>query len=1004
MLRNEAIAALTHEEIFINRYERLLSWALKLTENNRTNAEDLLHDAFIQFTLNEPNLSEIENVDGYLRVVLRNVHLSQVRRRAHGREMVVPITEYDSAQIGLRASDQADRVRVQEELQLICRYACVRKETSQAGSVLILRFFHGYYPEEISMISRAPGRAVDKSLWIARSEAKLYLQDPRTLRFMHEYPTESLRPSHGVRADADFMIELRKAIFNSRRGDCPTVRDLQNLYRQGEAGSLESKTLGHIVSCPSCLEIVNNLLHLPPLSERYPSDMIGKDTRPKGGPGKGSGGGIGGGSNSVQHSLCQYQRRLREVVEHRPKELHISVNGFILGRQKVSSEVNELSLSINIDEKIGFVEVLSEQGIRLLLFIVGPPPDGEAEQRAFVKLNGERTLDLSLRFGSHWPTLRLTYINPSWEREALTQTAALEEASQPPTSSPAQGTLIGTSLTEPFARHSRRWLAALKLLLRPGAATAVLSLILVAALLLLQMRAPAPVMMARDVLRRAIAAENALDKRIDLVQHRTISLEEREVGRGNTIARRRIEVWQNTGKGIVVRRLYDEGDRLVAGDWGRADGTHTLYQHKVQPRSLRDDGLLSLDNVWRFDLSARGFTGLVKHVDKSEVKETKAAYVISYQRAETGGANELLKATLTISKNEFRAVEEVLVVQKADGFREYRFVESSFERQPASGVAPTIFEPDAELLGASMSRTELKAEPTRAGEILPSAPGTNTTTEAVASPELEIEVTYLLDQIKANLGEQISIVRTQEGKLRVEAIVDTEGRKSEVLRALAPVINHPAVRIQVETVTEALERRKLQSRSVPGDVIVREIEVNAEEPYPAYSELREYFLNTKGFSNEQSGVEARQFAQRMLERSHNAMRHVGALKQLASQFSAEDVRRLTPEARAKWLSMIHAHARAFRQEMISLRKELSPVFPDLSSGDEVTEGIEPGDARALALAVERLSALGSQNERAVGASFTISHQANVSPAFKTRRFWQSLKSAERLAERINNWQ
>lgn len=103
------------------------------------------------------------------------------------------------------------------------------------------------------------------------------------------------------------------------------------------------------------------------------------------------------------------------------------------------------------------------------------------------------------------------------------------------------------------------------------------------------------------------------------------------------------------------------------------------------------------------------------------------------------------------------------------------------------------------------------------------------------------------------------------------------------------------------------------------------------------------------------------------------------------------------------ISMIHAHARAFQQEMISLRQELRPVFPDLSSGGEVNEGIESGNSRALALAVERLSELGSQNERAMGASFTISNQSKVSLAFKSRRFWQSLKSAEKLAERIHSW-
>ena len=41
------------------------------------------------------------------------------------------------------------------ELRQVCQYACDRKETSRAGSVLILRFLHGYYPREIAQIMRA---------------------------------------------------------------------------------------------------------------------------------------------------------------------------------------------------------------------------------------------------------------------------------------------------------------------------------------------------------------------------------------------------------------------------------------------------------------------------------------------------------------------------------------------------------------------------------------------------------------------------------------------------------------------------------------------------------------------------------------------------------------------------------------------------------------------------------------------------------------------------------
>ncbi len=52
-----------HDDLFMARYQRMLGWALRLTEGRRHAAEDLVHDAFIQFTLKRPNLSAIENLD-----------------------------------------------------------------------------------------------------------------------------------------------------------------------------------------------------------------------------------------------------------------------------------------------------------------------------------------------------------------------------------------------------------------------------------------------------------------------------------------------------------------------------------------------------------------------------------------------------------------------------------------------------------------------------------------------------------------------------------------------------------------------------------------------------------------------------------------------------------------------------------------------------------------------------------------------------------------------------
>src|SRR5215813_4926430 len=172
------------DDLFIERYAWLLGRALQLTGGDRHLAEDLVHDAFIQFTLKRPDLGTIENIEGYLHRVLRNMYLSSVRRATHVQDRTISLADYDSAEMGLRGAGSRDQVQIREELLKICEYACLRKETSKVASVLILRFFHGYYPGEIAQVLRGERQAMDKRLQLARREAKLYLADPSALSFM----------------------------------------------------------------------------------------------------------------------------------------------------------------------------------------------------------------------------------------------------------------------------------------------------------------------------------------------------------------------------------------------------------------------------------------------------------------------------------------------------------------------------------------------------------------------------------------------------------------------------------------------------------------------------------------------------------------------------------------------------------------------------------------------------------------------------------------------------
>ncbi|MBC7796310.1 MAG: hypothetical protein H7Z37_05530, partial [Pyrinomonadaceae bacterium] len=120
------------EELFLAHYERVFDWALHLTDHDRERAEDLVHDVFIQLSLNPPKIERIENWENYLFIVLRNLHRYQWRRERRGvNGNALSITDYDSIETGLQTIVNFDnRLQIWEELQIACRYAVERRETS----------------------------------------------------------------------------------------------------------------------------------------------------------------------------------------------------------------------------------------------------------------------------------------------------------------------------------------------------------------------------------------------------------------------------------------------------------------------------------------------------------------------------------------------------------------------------------------------------------------------------------------------------------------------------------------------------------------------------------------------------------------------------------------------------------------------------------------------------------------------------------------------------------
>jgi cytochrome oxidase assembly protein ShyY1 len=252
----------------------------------------------------------------------------------------------------------------------------------------------------------------------------------------------------------------------------------------------------------------------------------------------------------------------------------------------------------------------------------------------------------------------------------------------------------------------------------------------------------------------------------------------------------------------------------------------------------------------------------------------------------------------------------------------------------------------------------------------------------------------LLNRAKADRNEQVTLTRSAGGSLRVEGVVDNQERKDEFLRALAPVLNNPAVKIDIRTISEASPLPKSTNT-----VIIQQAEETAET-VAVYEDLRAYFEKRNPSGPTEEAI--RNYSSRLVDGSYKALFHAIELKRLVDRFVKVDMRTVTPDARAKWLAMIHEHADALEHQTALLRQQLEPVFPAGAGVSEVEEISIDNDAE-LMRRIEQLYQLTVANNVAIRSAFTISSQSSAT-AIKSVNFWQSLQRAEKLAAVIGRYQ
>ena len=271
----------TPEGMFVAKYAWMMRWALHFVHNDRTAAEDLVQDAFVRVLLSWNRLHSLHDLDPLLYSHLRYAYLTERRKSRGYATQSLTFIEQDTLAISLSAASSFDHIEVQNELRSILAFFLWRRTSAKFASIFLLRFFHGYYPEEIAAIALISRHSIDLSLRQARAELKTYLMEPRQSdaperRRVPEFNKPNLPiPAH------EFIDELKSIMFGCSRTPCPSSEELTQRYLEFPLRPIACEVLSHISTCKTCLEMVTDVCGVPPPSARSMEDSLGPAGRNK---------------------------------------------------------------------------------------------------------------------------------------------------------------------------------------------------------------------------------------------------------------------------------------------------------------------------------------------------------------------------------------------------------------------------------------------------------------------------------------------------------------------------------------------------------------------------------------------------------------------------------------------------------------------------------------------------------------------------------------------------
>jgi RNA polymerase sigma factor (sigma-70 family) len=933
----------SHEELFLDHYSSLVERALQITRKRRDEANDLVHDLYVLLIRTRPDIdiSDDDRVRGYLYTMLRNLSVSKARRAGLDALSSLLIVDYESVEYGLACVDRSRLILVRSDLARVCEYACIRRDTSRSASVLILRFFFGYYPSEIARILQVTRVAIEKHLQAAREEARVYLERPGMLRFMGQSIPLPPKSSSFLPDDPIALVaELRSRIQSGVKGECLAEIAIEERYVQ-ECPGIGIAELAHVVSCARCLELTNGALGLPTLADRFPTDTIHRDgdgNDPPNPPASGP-------------DPAVLEKKLRQAYEHLPLKLQIAVDGEILAAQRVSSNRNELQVKLEPLARPTFLEVLSEQGIRLAYLQIEEPLVDPQPYVATTELSDGRFVELKFGLAGGVPVISVFYYDPLQEEIRAAQPSPVVTARNGEEASSRPHPSILSRIIRAIRRILHSCFPDLNSLWPLGMVTALTGMLAVGLCLWTKKETPAMpgaaslLAQSRQTEEAQIAGGGAI--------HATFALETRSRD-GKLLDTQKVDSWRSLKPHRSALRLIDGDGRIVAGRWSDASGKTTTYAkgRGLQSGDKPPAAIVDRNNVWEMVPGAEAFSALAVVGEQPTLRRVNDGYDFEYEKGQIRRNSGTVEASLVLDGSTLRPVSETVSVQTGSDIREYRFQRLTYEVVPGNEERDSDFAPDATL-------ASLHSSPT----VLPNV-GNRTA-------QLALQAFQLLSNLGPDVESVVDLDRLPDGSVQISGVLPTKEGKAAIVHVFRSLRSDGQLKLALHS-SDELSEATVQRTAITVESLAP-IAVDGEH-IPLDPEIRSA-LSAQGLSGSTLDERIHEIASDTLGHAARMHREAWTICQItANDFSPNEIRLMPPEDKILWLTLLDKHIRSLGQELSSLDADLASMVRDRSARPPAPPAVSPPlqSVNELSMAAGVLNHDGEHLDRLLTAGLTLS--------------------------------